>query len=144
MSGYSINIEERTLAGNNFREVLYTTSRSQLVIMTLQAGDLTVNGKTATGLSYTPGTTTITFKANTRPENDSKNLFSFFKQVAIEKLFFARNITTALSVGHARGVAMLAIAQAKIPISEYTPNEIKQAVAGYGGADNRVLTAFGL
>ena len=39
MSGYSVNIEERALAGNNFREVLYTTPRSQLVIMTLQAGE---------------------------------------------------------------------------------------------------------
>jgi mannose-6-phosphate isomerase-like protein (cupin superfamily) len=39
MSGYSINIEEKTLAGNNFREVLYTTERSQLVIMTLQPGE---------------------------------------------------------------------------------------------------------
>jgi crossover junction endodeoxyribonuclease RuvC len=57
------------------------------------------------------------------------------EQAAVEKLFFSRNTTTALSVGHARGVAMLAIAQAKIPIVEYTPNEIKQAVAGYGGAD---------
>lgn len=54
---------------------------------------------------------------------------------AVEKLFFSRNTTTALSVGHARGVVLLAIAQADIPISEYTPNEIKQAVAGYGGAD---------
>ena len=56
-------------------------------------------------------------------------------QAAIEKLFFARNITTALSVGHARGVAMLAVAQAHLPLAEYTPNEIKQAVSGYGGAD---------
>jgi mannose-6-phosphate isomerase-like protein (cupin superfamily) len=39
MSGYSINLEEKTLAGNNFREVLYTTPRSQLVIMTLQPGE---------------------------------------------------------------------------------------------------------
>jgi mannose-6-phosphate isomerase-like protein (cupin superfamily) len=39
MSGYSINLEEQTLAGNNFREVLYTTPRSQLVIMTLQPGE---------------------------------------------------------------------------------------------------------
>ena len=39
MSGYSINIEEKTLSGNNFREVLYTTQRSQLVIMTLQPGE---------------------------------------------------------------------------------------------------------
>ena len=53
----------------------------------------------------------------------------------VEKLFFSRNTTTALSVGHARGVAMLALVQANIPLAEYTPNEIKQAVAGYGGAD---------
>ncbi len=39
MSGYSVNIEQKVLAGNNFREVLYTTKRSQLVIMTLQAGE---------------------------------------------------------------------------------------------------------
>jgi crossover junction endodeoxyribonuclease RuvC len=60
-------------------------------------------------------------------------------EAAIEKLFFARNITTALSVGHARGVAMLTIAQAKIPLAEYTPNEIKQAVSGYGGADKQQM-----
>jgi crossover junction endodeoxyribonuclease RuvC len=61
------------------------------------------------------------------------------EQAAVEKLFFARNITTALSVGHARGVAMLAVAQAKIPLYEYTPNEIKQAVSGYGGADKHQM-----
>jgi crossover junction endodeoxyribonuclease RuvC len=56
---------------------------------------------------------------------------------AVEKLFFARNVTTAISVGQARGVAMLSLAQAGIPIGEYTPNEIKQSVTGYGGADKR-------
>lgn len=60
-------------------------------------------------------------------------------EAAIEKLFFARNITTALSVGHARGVAMLAVAQAGISIAEYTPNEIKQAISGYGGADKQQM-----
>jgi crossover junction endodeoxyribonuclease RuvC len=55
-------------------------------------------------------------------------------QGAVEKLFFSRNTTTALSVGHARGVALLALAQANLPIFEYTPNEIKQAISGYGGA----------
>lgn len=54
---------------------------------------------------------------------------------AVEKLFFARNVRTALSVGQARGVALLALAEAGVEISEYSPNEIKQAVAGYGGAD---------
>lgn len=56
-------------------------------------------------------------------------------QAAVEKLFFSRNTTTALAVGHARGVVLLALAQAKLPIGEYTPNEIKQAISGYGGAD---------
>lgn len=60
-------------------------------------------------------------------------------EAAIEKLFFARNITTALSVGHARGVAMLAVAQAGLAFAEYTPNEIKQAVSGYGGADKHQM-----
>jgi crossover junction endodeoxyribonuclease RuvC len=56
---------------------------------------------------------------------------------AVEELFFSRNVRTALSVGHARGVALLALADAGLPISEYKPLEVKQAVAGYGGADKR-------
>jgi len=56
---------------------------------------------------------------------------------AVEKLFFQRNVTTALAVGQARGVVMLVLEQAGIKIFEYTPNEVKQAVAGYGSADKR-------
>ncbi len=56
---------------------------------------------------------------------------------AVEKLFFSRNVTTALAVGQARGVVMLCMQQVRIEPFEYTPNEIKQAVAGYGGADKR-------
>lgn len=56
---------------------------------------------------------------------------------AVEKLFFSRNVTTAIAVGQARGVVMLCLHQAGIEPYEYTPNEIKQAVAGYGGADKR-------
>src|SRR5215207_5758433 len=56
---------------------------------------------------------------------------------AVEKLFFARNVTTALAVGQARGVVMLAIEQAGVAVFEYTPKEVKQAVAGYGSADKR-------
>jgi len=54
---------------------------------------------------------------------------------AVEKLFFQKNVRTAISVGQGRGVAILALAEAEMPIAEYTPLEIKQAVAGYGGAD---------
>jgi len=52
----------------------------------------------------------------------------------VEKLFFQKNVKTALSVGQARGVVLLALAQSDLPIGEYTPNEIKQAVTGYGSA----------
>ena len=53
---------------------------------------------------------------------------------AVEKLFFNRNVRTALSVGQARGVALLAAANAELAIHEYTPLEVKQAVVGYGRA----------
>lgn len=53
---------------------------------------------------------------------------------AVEKLFFQKNVKTAISVGQARGVAMLTLAEAHLPITEYTPNEIKQTVCGYGNA----------
>jgi len=56
---------------------------------------------------------------------------------AVEKLFFSRNVTTAIAVGQARGVVMLCLEQSGIEAFEYTPNEIKQAVAGYGGAEKR-------
>jgi crossover junction endodeoxyribonuclease RuvC len=52
-------------------------------------------------------------------------------------LFFSRNVTTALAVGQARGVVMLCLQQAGIEAFEYTPNEIKQAVAGYGSAQKK-------
>lgn len=54
--------------------------------------------------------------------------------MAIEKLFFTKNITTGISVAHARGIAMLTGRQAKLHIEEYTPNEIKQSITGYGAA----------
>ena len=58
---------------------------------------------------------------------------------AVEKLFFARNITTAISVGQARGVAMLALAKAGLEVIEFSPPEIKQAVTGYGNAAKRQI-----
>jgi crossover junction endodeoxyribonuclease RuvC len=55
--------------------------------------------------------------------------------VAIETLFHAANVRSALKLGHARGVAMLAAVQAGVPLVEYTPAEIKRAVVGYGRAE---------
>lgn len=54
---------------------------------------------------------------------------------AVEKLFFQRNVTTAMAVSQARGVVLLVLAQSNLSVAEYTPMEIKQAIAGYGGAD---------
>lgn len=59
--------------------------------------------------------------------------------MVIEKLFFARNVTTAMSVSHARGVAMLAGKKAGLEIIEYTPMQIKQQLTGYGKADKKQM-----
>jgi crossover junction endodeoxyribonuclease RuvC len=55
--------------------------------------------------------------------------------VAVEELFFARNVTTALAVGQARGIVLLAAARHGVPVVEYKPAEVKQAVVGYGRAE---------
>lgn len=59
--------------------------------------------------------------------------------VSIEKLFFARNVTTAMSVSHARGVAILAGKKAGLSYAEYTPLQIKQTITGYGKADKKQM-----
>lgn len=56
---------------------------------------------------------------------------------AVEKLFFQKNVTNAIAVGQARGVMLLALANADIDVAEYTPNEVKQSVTGYGSADKK-------
>ena len=59
--------------------------------------------------------------------------------VAIEKLFFAKNQKTALAVAQARGVILLAACEQKVLIKEYTPNEVKLGVTGYGSADKKAV-----
>lgn len=68
---------------------------------------------------------------------DTLTLIQEFKPTlfAIEELFFVNNVTTGIDVSQARGVLMLAAAQANLPIYEYRPNEVKMAVTGYGAAD---------
>jgi len=56
-------------------------------------------------------------------------------QGAVEQLFFSRNVKTALAVGQARGVALLALAEGGLPVHEYTPLQVKQSVVGYGRAE---------
>lgn len=59
--------------------------------------------------------------------------------MSVEKLFFARNVTTAMTVAQARGVVLLCGKQAGLEIFEYTPMQIKQAVTGYGKADKKQM-----
>ena len=58
-------------------------------------------------------------------------------QAAVEELFFNQNITTAITVGQARGVLLLCCAQNNVPLAEYTPLQVKQAVTGYGQAQKQ-------
>lgn len=60
-------------------------------------------------------------------------------EMAIEELFFSKNITTGISVSHARGVEVLEAAKYGIPIYEYTPFQVKQAVTGYGRAEKKQI-----
>jgi crossover junction endodeoxyribonuclease RuvC len=59
--------------------------------------------------------------------------------VVVEELFFSANVSTAITVGQARGVVLLAAAQSHLPVYEYAPNKVKQAVTGDGGADKRQM-----
>ncbi len=61
---------------------------------------------------------------------------------AVEELFFSKNVRTALAVGQARGVALLALSDAGLSIQEYKPAEVKQAVAGYGAAPKEQVQAM--
>jgi len=64
------------------------------------------------------------------------------QEAAIEELFFGRNVTTAIPVAQARGVALLALVQSSLIIAEYTPNEVKLAVTGYGSAKKEQVGAM--
>ena len=66
-------------------------------------------------------------------------LFHHPDACAVEKLFFQRNVSTALAVGQARGVMLLSISEAGLNVWEYTPTEIKKAITGYGKADKHQI-----
>ncbi len=61
------------------------------------------------------------------------------KSMAVEKLYFTTNVSTAMAVGQARGIALLAAAEAKLPVQEFPPTTVKRAVTGDGRADKRQL-----
>ncbi|MFN2483364.1 MAG: crossover junction endodeoxyribonuclease RuvC [Candidatus Limnocylindria bacterium] len=64
------------------------------------------------------------------------------ERVAVERLFFQRNVRTAMAVAEARGVVLLAAAQHRLPVDEPTPNEVKVAVCGHGAADKEQVAAM--
>lgn len=100
-----------------------------------------INGKTkmvTAGVIRTPAHTPL----DERLEDIFDSLTEIIQEtkpsiMSIEKLFFARNVTTAMSVSHARGVAMLTGRKAGLKIAEYTPLQIKQTLTGYGKADKK-------
>ena len=63
-------------------------------------------------------------------------------QMAVEELFFSKNITTGIRVAEARGVILMTAREMGLELAEYTPNQVKQAVVGYGGADKRQVIAM--
>lgn len=99
--------------------------------------------KSAKGLKFVDAGVITTHKDLPMPVRlqalyqDLTELITEFKpdQAAVEQLFFARNVTTALTVGQARGVILLALQNANLPVGEYTPLQVKQAVTSYGRAE---------
>lgn len=63
-------------------------------------------------------------------------------EMSIEELFFTNNITTGIRVAEARGICLLAAKQANLPLQEYTPMQVKQAVVGYGKAEKKQVIAM--
>ena len=108
-------------------------------------GIIDVKGSKLTPVAYGAITTPKELTDSQRLEilfNDLSDILEEFKpdKFGVEELFFNRNVTTAIKVGQARGVILLAAEQQRIPIYEYTPLQIKQAVTGYGKADkNQVI-----
>ena len=93
----------------------------------------------AAGILKIQGTDDIAALAETK--KDITEIIKKYRPdtLGIEKLFFAKNQRTAMAVAQARGVLVLAAAEAGVPIREYTPNEIKLGVTGYGLADKKAV-----
>ena len=92
----------------------------------------------ACGVISTPAKTSLSSRLELI-YNDLNQLFDAFKPdvISVEELFFNTNITTGIAVAHGRGVILLAAQKAGIPIYEYTPLQVKQAVVGYGRAEKK-------
>ena len=90
----------------------------------------------AYGVVRTPAGTPLTDRLVQLREQVGRIIAEYAPDVAVvEQLFFSTNARTAMTVGHARGVLLLTLAEANLPIVEYTPMQMKQAITGYGRAD---------
>ena len=110
--------------------------------------ELKKSAKNPTGKMIMLDSGVITTPANTplpdRLEDIYNSLHEIISEnkpniVSIEKLFFTKNITTGISVAEARGVVILVCKQHNLPIFEYTPNEIKKTITGFGGANKKQM-----
>ena len=107
-------------------------------------GALDFTNNRFTVLQYGAITTKAGLLFSTRLEEIYNDMDTLLKKVepdalAIEKLFFNTNTTTAMDVAHARGVILLAAKQNGVPIYEYTPPQVKSAVTGYGLAEKKQI-----
>lgn len=95
------------------------------------------------GVITTPPTEPLEFRLLTIA-NELDALLSEVRPsaIALERVFFQTNVRTAMSVGQASGLVLVAAARAGIPVAQYTSNEVKQAVVGYGGADKPQVQAM--
>lgn len=90
------------------------------------------------GVITTPAHTQLSSRLDQIYQDMRQLIEAFHPDVmAVEELFFNTNVTTGISVAHGRGVVLLAAHQAGIPIYEYTPMQVKQAVVGYGKAEKK-------
>lgn len=108
-------------------------------------GIIDVKGSTLKPVTYGVITTEPSMSEAMRLEkifNELSDLLEDYRPdcFGIEQLFFNRNVTTAIAVGQARGVVLLAASQQDLPIYEYTPLQVKQAVVGYGKATKDQVT----
>ena len=96
-------------------------------------------GSSVKALDFGAVTTTVDAPLPSRLKELYDSLIEVFEQtkpemVAVEKLFFSKNITTGIAVAEARGIVLLVAEQNNLPVYEYTPNEIKKCLTGYGSA----------
>jgi len=111
-------------------------------VATIGFGVLRAERGTNTVLRYGVITTPAGIPLSGRLLQISRDMEQLIRQfqpdeMAVEELFFTKNITTGISVAHGRGVILLAAEQLGVPVYEYTPMQVKQAVVGYGGAEKR-------